>query len=208
MGIVLVLGLIILCLAPSLRDIIIVFSVCTNALSMAKGLMKVSKNKKKKKKKKSSDSDSEDEKEGFCNIPNPYRNDPNGDLSRYNKLQYAMVPRPYTNPPLNPHLSNPTEAGKQPFPFEDASQTRFVNYPGRVDFDTDANYGPGVIPGNENPLQDGNDRMARMNIARQGTDAVRQISGAMNRQRMMAPWVTNECAADEVRDWWGNYDVA
>lgn len=147
-----VMALIVLCLAPDIKEILLIISFCINAMSLTKGIKTAHKKR---------------------NYPSePSKKEPFS-------IQYY-----------------PQHIVQGPYPPVDNYQYIFNNYPGKIDYEES----PPIEYGG------GNDRIAKLNIERQGTDYVRQIKGEMGRINMMRQYVNNDCDSDEFKQWWSRYD--
>jgi hypothetical protein len=143
-----VMGMIVLCIAPDIKEILLIISLCINVLSLTKGLESVHKKRNKE------------------------------TVTKEKMTDVHFYPQSVVESPYPP-MGNPFDA-----------------YQGKVDYEESP------------PVEYGaaNDKIARLNIERQGTDYVRQIKGEMGRMKAIKPYVENDCSTDEFKDWWSRYD--
>lgn len=179
--IIIIMCMIVICLSPNIREILLVVSLCINAMSLTSGLTKLSSKNKPKK------------KDTF--VPQ-FEN-----LSERNfdTMLYEEIPKPpgsLIEPKLAPvpmHSIPPPAISMQTNP--PINMSNQTNYKGAIHYNDPM------------PMNDGNDRVARLGLLRQGDKLARQLAGSSNIKKNMEIYMQNDVYEDEYRPWWGAYDI-
>lgn len=180
--IIIIMCMIVICLSPNIREILLVVSLCINAMSLTSGLTKLSKSKPSK-------------KDTF--IPQFE----NLSEKNFDTMLYEEIPKPVSmidkelksmKPMIMQGGGMPIGSNRPPVPMNIGSQT---NYKGAIHYNDPM------------PMNDGNDRVARLGLLHQGDKLARQLAGSSNIKKNMEIYMQNDVYEDEYRPWWGAYDI-
>lgn len=178
--IIIIMCMIVICLSPNIREILLVVSLCINAMSLTSGLSKLSRSKSTK-------------KDTF--VPQ-FEN-----LSERNfdTMLYEEIPKPPSDiGPMKPIVQCTNSIPTRPM--------KVINERPNVP-EVQTSYKGAIHYNDPMPMNDGNDRVVRLGLLHQGDKLARQLAGSSNIKKNMEIYLQNDVYEDEYRPWWGAYDI-